>query len=53
MVNENFTKIEYDLLYTKIETSYYGGKGSMDFYGFIEAIEIIASRLFPEEFQED
>ena len=25
MVNENFTKIEYDLLYTKIESSYYGG----------------------------
>ncbi len=25
----------------------------MDFYGFIEAIEIIASKLYPEQFLEN
>jgi len=45
MKNSKFGKNDYDILYKKI--MYHSDSGQMDFYGFIEAIEIVASKLYP------
>ena len=51
MKNSKFGKHDYDILYKKIikisET------GQMDFYGFVNAIEIICSKLHPTSYKED
>ena len=45
MKNSKFGKPDYDILYKRI--MYHSDSGQMDFYGFIEAIEVIASKLYP------
>jgi len=51
MKNSKFGKNDYDILYKKI--MYHSDSGQMDFYGFIEAIEIVASKLFPQRYAMD
>lgn len=51
MKNSKFGKPDYDILYKRI--MYHSDSGQMDFYGFIEAIEFIASKLYPLKFLEN
>ena len=51
MKNSKFGKHDYDILYRKI--MYTSDSGQMDFYGFIEAIEVVASKLYPQQFLEN
>ena len=51
MISKNYLKQDYDILYKRIEV--HSDSGQMDFYGFIEAIEFIASKLYPLKFLEN
>ena len=51
MKNSKFGKPDYDILYKKI--MYHSDSGQMDFYGFIEAIEVIASKLYSSHYKEN
>ena len=51
MTNNKILKVDYDILFKKIQTQ--SENGQMDFYGFIEAFEIIVKRLYIKTFSEN